>query len=173
MAYARDARQARRDGRRAGEWRRTLMLVALCAAGGAYGCADPTGPVTGDGTYALESIAGVKIPATFTDGTCRAVNCPQYPCAYYPDQKYVVSGKLVLRGTHFDMEYGWVGATPECCFWGARKGPTWHLVVSGEYATSGSSLFLRDPNVGFAATRAGNAIVVAGWGELRDLRFVR
>ncbi len=173
MACAGVTRQARRGGRRAGEWGRALVLVALCAAGGAYGCgADPTGPVTQDGTYALESIAGIKIPSTFTDGTCQAVYCPQYPCARYPDRKYVVSGKLVLQGTHFDIEYGWVGATPECCFWGARKGPTWHIIISGEFMISGSSLIFRDPSIG-SATRTGNAIVVSGWGDLRDLRYVR
>ncbi len=173
MGYARETKRTRGGWSGGAEWKRPLAILALCTAGAAYGCADPLGPVTGERTYALESIAGVRIPATFADGTCQAINCPQYPCARYPDQKYVVAGKLVLDGTHFDMEYGWIGATPECCFWGPRKGPTWYLTASGEYTSSGSSLFLSDPHAGFSAAQTGDAIVVAGWGELRNLRYVR
>ncbi len=151
---------------RAAEWARVAALGVLCAAAGAA-CDDPLGLTTGDRTYALESIAGVKIPASFTDGTCGGYD------RVYPDQKYVTSGKLVLQGTHFDMEYGWVGETAECCFWGPRKGPTWYRTASGEFSSSGSSYILSDPDIRFTATETGDAMVVAAWGQLRSLRFIR
>ncbi len=170
MGGARAVGAERRAGRRAIVAGPVLMLAAFLGMLSSPGCGDPAG-VDGTREYRLASIAGMALPASFTDGTCTPPLCV-FSCQSYPDRKYVLDGYLKLDGKSFEADYSWKGETPECCASGPRQGPTWHRRASGSYTDDGSRLQLSDAASHLYASRVGTAIVVDSWGDLRQLRYV-
>ncbi len=161
----------RQPGRRG--WRQAALIIVLAAPGGLLGCKDASGPAGLEGDYALRSINGTSLPASFTDGMCPAAGCFLF-CPVYPDQKYVMRGKLTLRDGKFKLSYEWKGETPACCAWGPRQGPTWVMEGSGRYSLYGSALTLSGADGTLTAVLTDErAIEVTSWGQLQRLRYAR